>query len=74
MRKGHFAIAAMIARINLTGTEGAVVMGGIYLIREDEGLVATPEQLRGKKQDLTSLVADYPSLLAGDQMDTASPR
>ncbi len=47
---------------------------GIYLIGKDENLVALEERRYDLEADLQQLLARYPDLLAGDQMDTATPR
>ncbi len=47
---------------------------GIYLIDKDEALVALEERRYDLEADLQHLLARYPDLLAGDQMDTATPR
>lgn len=49
-------------------------MGGIYLVREGGGLVEMTEQRYEAESVLQGLLADYPSLLAGNQMDSSSPR
>jgi len=50
------------------------VSGGIYLIRDGDQLVEMTEQLYSSEEILQSLLAQYPNLLAGDQMDSDSPR
>lgn len=50
-------------------------MGGvIYLIRDDEELVEMTEQEYDSEALLQELLAKYPKLLAGDQMDGDQPR
>ena len=49
-------------------------MGGIYLIRDDGGLVEMTEQPYGTEELLQKLLADYPNFLAGDQIDRDVPR
>jgi len=49
-------------------------MGGIYLIQEGGGLIEMPERPYEAEDILQRLLADYPNLLAGDQIDRASPR
>ncbi len=49
-------------------------MGGIYLIQDDGGLVEMTEQPYGTEELLQKLLADYPNLLAGDQIDHDVPR
>ncbi|CAN5909468.1 hypothetical protein BH23ACT11_BH23ACT11_26790 [soil metagenome] len=48
--------------------------GGIYLIRDDGGLVEMTEQAYATEDLLQKLLADYPNLLAGDQMSSGEPR
>lgn len=48
--------------------------GGIYLIQDDGNLVEMTEQAYDSEALLQHLLATYPSLLAGDQMDTTAPR
>src|SRR6266487_4898323 len=49
-------------------------MGGIYLIQQGGGLVEMPETAYDSEDLLQELLARYPSLLAGDQIDNAAPR
>ncbi len=56
------------------GVEGAMHMDGIYLLNGTGGLIEMPEQKYEAEHLLQKLHADYPSLLAGDQIDRASPR
>ncbi len=49
-------------------------MGGIYLIQGDGQLVEMPETAYDSEALLQELLATYPSLLAGDQINTAAPR
>jgi len=49
-------------------------VGGIYLIRDVGGLVEMTEQPYGTEELLQKLLADYPNLLAGDQIDNDVPR
>ena len=48
--------------------------GGIYLIQDDGDLLEMKEETYGSEDMLQALLAKYPNLLAGDQMDTDSPR
>lgn len=48
--------------------------GGIYLIRDGSELVEMSEQAYDSEDLLQELLAKYPHLLAGDQIDSASPR
>ncbi len=48
--------------------------GNIYLLQEGGELVAMAEEAYDSEDLLQRLLADYPSLMAGDQIDTASPR
>ncbi|QIR39401.1 hypothetical protein HCG51_23660 [Tolypothrix sp. PCC 7910] len=49
-------------------------MGGIYLIQEQGQLVEMAETSYQSEDLLQKLLADYPSLLAGEQIDSAAPR
>jgi len=49
-------------------------VGAIYLIGEDGGLSELQERAYDSELLLQSLLADYPNLLAGDQIDSVSPR
>jgi hypothetical protein len=58
-------------------TRGFVIGGsvaGIYLIQGDGQLVEMAETAYDSEALLQNLLARYPSLLAGDQMDGAAPR
>jgi hypothetical protein len=48
--------------------------GGIYLIQDDGQLVEMKEQAYPSEELLQGLLAKYPSLLAGFQIDSATPR
>jgi len=48
--------------------------GGIYLIQDDGQLVEMTEQLYDSEDYLQELLAKYPNLLAGDQIDSDVPR
>src|SRR6266545_347777 len=48
--------------------------GGMYLIQDDGRLVEMTERTYDSEDLLQSLLATYPNLLAGDQIDRASPR
>src|SRR5262249_20940385 len=48
--------------------------GGIFLIQSGGGLVEMKEQPYDTEPVLLELLAKYPNLLAGDQMDGAAPR
>ncbi len=48
--------------------------GGVYLIKEDGGLVEMSERPYGSEDLLQEMLARYPDLLAGDQMDEDEPR
>ncbi|CAN5684022.1 hypothetical protein BH24ACT18_BH24ACT18_21830 [soil metagenome] len=48
--------------------------GGIYLIHDNNRLVEMTEQPYGTEDLLQKLLADYPNLLAGDQIDSNAPR
>lgn len=48
--------------------------GGIFLLRGEDDLVEMTETPYDSEEVLQSLLAKYPSLLAGDQLRTAEPR
>jgi hypothetical protein len=48
--------------------------GGIYLLRDDDQLVEMVERPYESEAVLQQLLAKHPSLLAGDQLQGASPR
>ena len=48
--------------------------GGIYLIQDDDQLVEMTEQPYETEERLQELLEKYPNLLAGDQIDRATPR
>jgi hypothetical protein len=48
--------------------------GGIFLIQSGGGLLEMKEQPYDSEEVLQELLARYPNLLAGDQMDGESPR
>jgi hypothetical protein len=48
--------------------------GGIYLLQEGGGLVEMGETAYDSESLLQSLLATYPSLLAGDQVNPSAPR
>lgn len=48
--------------------------GSIYLIKDDDELVEMTEQDYDSEDLLQKLLAKYPKLLAGEQMDSDSPR
>jgi hypothetical protein len=49
-------------------------MPGIYLVREDGSLVEMSETPYDSEDLLQELLAKYPNILGGDQMDSGSPR
>lgn len=49
-------------------------MAGIFLIEQNGTLVELKEQLYDSEAHLQGLLASYPNLLAGDQMDEDEPR
>ncbi len=51
-----------------------VTRGGVYLIQEAGNLVEMTEEAYGSEDLLQGLLARYPALLAGDQMDSTVPR
>lgn len=48
--------------------------GGIYLIQDDDRLVEMKEQPYDSEDQLQDLLVTYPNLIAGDQIDRATPR
>lgn len=48
--------------------------GGVFVIQNDGGLVEMSEASYDSEDLLQELLAKYPSLLAGDQMDSNNPR
>ncbi len=48
--------------------------GGIYLIQDDDRLVEMTEQPYNSEDQLQELLETYPNLIAGDQIDRATPR
>jgi hypothetical protein len=48
--------------------------GGIYLIHDDDRLVEMIEQAYDTEDRLQELLEKYPNLVAGDQIDRATPR
>jgi hypothetical protein len=48
--------------------------GGIYLVQGDGQLVEMTEQDYASEDRLQKLLAKYPNLLAGDQIDSNEPR
>ena len=48
--------------------------GGIYLIQGDRSLVKMEEKAYDSENLLQGLLAEYPNLLAGDQIDSDEPR
>lgn len=48
--------------------------GGIYILRDDGQLVRMEQQPYDSEALLQRLLADYPDLLAGDQIDSDEPR
>lgn len=49
-------------------------MGGIFLIQTDGKLVEMKEALYESEDVFQTVLADYPTLLAGDQIDSQKPR
>lgn len=49
-------------------------MSGMFVLQDAGGLVEMTEQPYGTEAMLQELLAKYPNLLAGDQMDAAAPR
>jgi len=48
--------------------------GGIYLVQGDNSLVELGEQGYVTESILQGFLADYPNLMAGDQINPGSPR
>jgi len=48
--------------------------GGIFLIKDDETLIEMTEKEYDSEELLQELLAKYPNLLAGDQIDSEFPR
>jgi hypothetical protein len=48
--------------------------GGIYLIQDDDRLLEMMEQPYDSEDQLQDLLITYPNLIAGDQIDRATPR
>jgi hypothetical protein len=48
--------------------------GRIYLLEQNGALQSLAEQPYASEDFLQTLLADYPVLLAGEQMDEAAPR
>lgn len=48
--------------------------GGIYLLQDNDELVEMREKVYDSEDLLQNLVAKYPNLLAGDQINKESPR
>ena len=49
-------------------------MPGIFLLKNDDQLIEMTNQKYESEDLLQGLLAKYPNLLAGDQMDSESPR
>ncbi len=59
----------------MSGHKGDISVGGtIYLVGDDGGLLAMDEEPYEAEELLQTLLADYPNLLAGDQMRPSAPR
>ena len=63
---------SIIAGVRLLDLE--VKMTGVFLIRSNEELVELTEQAYASEDLLQKLLAKYPALLSGDQLDPESPR
>jgi hypothetical protein len=50
------------------------MVGGVFVIQADDSLVELAEAGYGTEDVLQGLLAKYPNLLAGDQIDSESPR
>lgn len=62
------------ARGGILPTMPAIPSNGRIYLRHDDGLIALRESPYDAEELLQSLVADYPDLLAGEQMDPVEPR
>ena len=51
-----------------------MMTGGVFLIQDDDQLVEMTEQPYGSEEKLQELVAKYPNLLAGGQINPIAPR
>ncbi|HUV94467.1 MAG TPA: hypothetical protein VMX14_06505 [Anaerolineae bacterium] len=51
-----------------------MMTGGVFLIQDDDQLVEMTEQPYGSEDRLQELLAKYPNLLAGGQINPADPR
>ena len=58
----------------MDNADKTVMSGGIYLIQGNGQLVRMKEERYDSEDLLQRLLADYPNLLAGDQVDSANPR
>jgi hypothetical protein len=67
------AVATAGSRVTLDASEDGMAGGKIYL-REGKRLVAMTEKPYDAEDLLQRLLADYPDLLAGDQMRPSEPR
>jgi len=63
---------SIIAGVRLLDLE--VEMAGVFLIRSNEELVELAEQAYASEDLLQKLLAKYPALLSGDQLDPERPR
>jgi len=48
--------------------------GGIFLVQDGGGLIELAEQHYEVEAVLQKLLADYPNILVGDQVDPTAPR
>ena len=61
-------------RYQVSPITGEQLAGRIYLLKEDSRLLAMEEAPYDSERLLQKLLADYPDLLAGDQINADEPR
>ena len=68
--------AASFVKLTLNGLEEEKepMSGGIYLVGDNDELVEMSETSYASEDILQELLAKYPNLLAGDQIDSEEPR
>jgi hypothetical protein len=66
--------ALLMARDTRSLDTGEQLAGRIYLLKEDSRLLAMEEAPYDSESLLQKLLADYPDLLAGDQINAEKPR
>ena len=73
-REAHVKAAPTPLRPDDNRMGGGKLPGGKIYLRSDNGLIAMTEARYNAEEDLQLLLADYPDLLAGDQMRPGDPR